>query len=455
MRLKLYFTFGLFLFFTLSLIAQSDFRITQEFKSRQRSFEIAIEYAKSIEELEKIKKEIDVFRSEFKGNKELLNRALYPSNFETSFETLTKKIAFTNKKLSEISTLKTKVEIISADFEKVSGELKRMSSEYYALRNTNSKLMTELKAFQAGYGGSKASIDSLNSLISQLKVGIARRDTLIKEILDNIFATAEHKIESLNDTERKNLKTQIQGTSLIDNINNLINDNIEFLDASLFTSDDLILLRDEFMQFDQRWKHFGPKLFDIYSNDTLNQEKLNNIDTLIYKWNNSLSNSIWKAIKDVFSSNNIPLDDFSSGSDFENVVLGYINEEINKTNSNIALEKDQKYVFFADRAWKEIFKPKWMPILISGKLLSLEQIANIENKLLEWKSSTGEHKSYFIYGIILLLAIIIIISVVLINKRNAKKHNDFTENISQDEVAVEDKNIEDMDNEIDESEELK
>ncbi len=89
--------------------------------------------------------------------------------------------------------------------------------------------MSELKAFQSGYGGSKESIDSLNNLVSQLKVGITRRDTLIKEILDNIFTTAEHKIESLNDAEKKNLKTKIQGTSLIDNIENFINDNIEFL----------------------------------------------------------------------------------------------------------------------------------------------------------------------------------------------------------------------------------
>ena len=45
-----------------------------------------------------ILKEIIDFKNEFRGNKELLNRALYPNNFESSFTNLDKKIAYTNKK---------------------------------------------------------------------------------------------------------------------------------------------------------------------------------------------------------------------------------------------------------------------------------------------------------------------------------------------------------------------
>jgi predicted nucleic acid-binding Zn-ribbon protein len=417
-KIKFYINLSLFILFTSSLLAQSDFRITQEFKSRQRSFEIAIEYAKSVDELEKIKKEISAFKSEFKGNKELLNRALYPSNFESSFESLGKKIEFTNKKLTEITSLQSEVSRVTLDFEKVSDELKKMSGEVFTLKKSNTQLMAQLRAFQSGYGGSKEAIDSLNNLVSQLKTGISRRDTLIKEILDNIFSTAEHKIESLNDAEKKTLKTKIQGTSLIDNIENLINDNIAFLDASFFTSEDLSVLRDEFNEFEQRWTHFGPKLFGIYSSDKQNQEKLSNIDTLITDWQNSLSSSIWKSVKDVFSQNNILLEDFNSGSEFEDAVSKYIDNEIN--SDGIEVKRNQNYVFFADKAWKENFKPNWMPLLISSNLINIEQISTIEDKILEWKEYSGSSKSYFIYGVILLLAVAIIISIILVMKKKAK-----------------------------------
>lgn len=222
------------------LFSQSDFRITQEFKSRQRSFEIAIEYAKTPDELNKIRKEIDEFKNEFRGNKELLNRALYPSNFELSFTTLEKKVEYSNKKIEEVATLQTKVTTLKTDFDRVTEELMKLSSEVNVLRNSNLKLMAELKSFRSGYGGSKSKIaDSLNNLVAQLKSGISQRDTLIKEIMDNIFMTAEHKIESLNDAELKDLKAKVKSTSLIDNINNLVADNIDFLEASLLNPEDL------------------------------------------------------------------------------------------------------------------------------------------------------------------------------------------------------------------------
>ena len=88
MKIKNYLIFLLVIAISSQIFAQSDYRITQEFKSRHRSFEIAIEYAKSVDELNKIEKEIKTFRNEFKGSKELLNRALYPANFETSFSTI-------------------------------------------------------------------------------------------------------------------------------------------------------------------------------------------------------------------------------------------------------------------------------------------------------------------------------------------------------------------------------
>ena len=436
MKTKFYFTFGIVLFYTASIFAQSDFRITQEFKSKQRSFEIAIEYAKSVDELEKIKKEISVFKNEFKGNKELLNRALYPSNFESAFVSLSKKIEYTNKKLSEITTLKTQVSKVTLDYEMVSNELKKMSSEVYNLKKSNTQLMSQLRAFQSGYGGSKESIDSLNNIISQLKMGISRRDTLIKEILDDIFATAEHKIESLDDAEKKTLKTKIQGTSLIDNIENLISDNIDFLDASLLTSEDLVGLKDEFNEFDQRWTHFGPKLFGIYSSDKKNQEKLSNIDTLINSWNTSLNSSIWKSVREIFAQNNILLDSFNTGDEFEDVTLNYIDGEISK--KGIDVQSNQNYVFFAEKTWKDIFKPTWMPLLISNELITIEQIKSIEDKILEWKDSSGGSKSYFIYGVILLLAIAIIVSVILVMKKKAKL-NDKIESINENDEIISEK----------------
>ena len=430
----------LLLFFSCQLFAQSDYRITQEFKSRHRSFEIAIEYAKTIDELNKIKKEIIDFKNEFRGNKELLNRALYPNNFESSFTNLDKKIAYTNKKLSEITTLQTRVTKVESDYAKLSSELTRMTKEVNSLRSTNSRLMSELKAFKSGYGGSRESIDSLKNLVAQLSEGISKRDTLIKEIMDNIFMTAEHKIESLDDAEKQTLKTKIEGTSLIDNIRNLISDNIQFLDASIFTPENLSNLNEELNEFEERWQHFGPKLFDIYAADEQNRDKLTEIDTLISGWDFSLGNSIWRSINEVFKSHTIELDQFSTGEEFETVLTSFINFEIQNGSTTGEVGKDQKFVYFSDRAWNEIIKPDWIPLLLSSDRVSSEQITTIEEKISEWKDNVSGSKSYFIYAIIILLALIIIVSLIVL--QNKKKKNADTVNIVIDKQEEKKKDYE-------------
>lgn len=415
---RFYYHVGVFLLLVSQLLAQSDYRITQEFKSRHRSFEIAIEYAKTADELEKIKKEIAEFKNDFRGNKELLNRALYPNNFESSFKTLDKKIEYTNKKLTEISTLKTKVQNVEADFAKVSDELKILTSEVSILRKSNHQLMAELQAFKSGYRGSKGSIDSLRNLVAELKKGISKRDTLIKEIMDNVFMTAEHKVSMMDDSQRKQIKTRIQGTSLIDNIRTLINDNIGFLNASTFTHEDLNELNKELTDFEERWNHFGPKLFDIYSDDQSNKDKLTEIDTLIANWEFALGNSIWKSIHNIFTSHNISINEFSDSLEFKNAVLSYIDKQISGINDPVELQKDKDYIFFSDKVWKENIKSDWLPLLLSSNQISQNTIMEIENKLDQWNDSSTGSKSYFVLGIIILLALIIIVSIILVRKKN-------------------------------------
>lgn len=400
--------------------AQSDYRITQEFKSRHRSFEIAIEYAKTLDELDKIKKEINEFRNEFKGNKELLNRALYPSNFESSFKILDKKIGYTDKKLSEISDLQSKVVKIEGDYQKVSTELQKLSSEVNILRRSNFQLMEELKAFQSGYGGSKESIDSLNNIISELRHGISKRDTLIKEIMDNIFMTAEHKIESLDDAEKKSLKANIHSSSLIDNMIGLIKDNIEFLDASLLNLQDITALKTELNDFEERWNHFGPMLFDIYSNDEENRDKIAEIDSLMLSWESSLNHSAWRAISDVFSNHNIELSEFTNGIEFEKSLISYINTKMSNGSNISGIQKDHDYIIFSKRVWEDIIKVEWMPFLFSNNLFTDQQVFNVDHELNNWRENSGGSQSYFIYGIIILLGIIILVSFLMLNRKKRK-----------------------------------
>jgi peptidoglycan hydrolase CwlO-like protein len=414
-------TFIAVLTFSSNLFSQSDYRVTQEFKSRQRSFEIAIEYAKSLSELEKIKREILEFKSEYRGSKELLDRALYPNTFHSSFVSLEKKITYTTKKLSEITTLSQHVSQLESDYAEVTKQLQRLTNEVNILRKSNSRLMTQLKAFKNNYGGSKQTIDSLNNLITELKQGISQRDTLIKEIMDNIFVDNTKRIENLDSKELKGLKGQIQNTSLIENIRSLVDDNVKFLKTNLLRPKDFKDLRNEFNDLDSRWEHFGPKLFEIYARDESQRSKLTEIDSLIKGWDKTLNTAVWNSINELFKVHKIDLEQFSTGEEFEKSCINFINKEINNSDTHRKIAKEQTYLFFAERVWNDQIKKDWLPILFENNMLTEYQVKNIDSKIAEWKSNIGNSKSILIYGVIVVVALLIIGSLIFLSIRNKNR----------------------------------
>ena len=404
--------------FSSNIFAQSDYRVTQEFKSRQRSFEIAIEYAKSLSELEKIKREILEFKSEYRGSKQLLDRALYPNTFQSSFASLDKKIAYTTKKLKEITKLHKHVTKLESDYAKVSKQLANLTKEINILRKSNSHLMAQLNAFKNSYGGSKQTIDSLNNLISALKQGISQRDTLIKEIMDNIFVDKTKRIENLDSKELKGLKGQIQNTSLIENIRSLVDDNVKFLKTNLLKPKDFKDLRSEFNDFDSRWEHFGPKLFNIYAMDESQRSKLTEIDSLIKGWDNTLNLAVWNSIYQLFKNYKIKLEHFSNGDEFEKSCISYIDKEITNPEK---FSKEQTYLVFAERVWNGQIKKDWLPLLLENNMITDYQVKNIDSKIAEWKTNIGNTKSILIYGVIAILALLIIGSLIFVTRRNKSK----------------------------------
>ena len=428
--------------FSSNIFAQSDYRVTQEFKSRQRSFEIAIEYAKSLSELEKIKREILEFKSEYRGSKQLLDRALYPNTFQSSFVSLDKKIAYTTKKLKEITKLHKHVTKLESDYAEVSKQLANLTKEVSILRKSNSRLMTQLNAFKNSYGGSKQTIDSLNNLISALKQGISQRDTLIKEIMDNIFVDKTKRIENLDSKELKGLKGQIQSTSLIENIRSLVDDNVKFLKTNLLKPKDFKDLRNEFNDFDSRWEHFGPKLFNIYAMDESQKSKLTEIDSLIKGWDSTLNSAVWNSINQLFKNHKIELEHFSNGDEFERSCISYINKEINNPDQHKKIAKEQTYLFFAERVWNEQIKKDWLPLLLKNNMITDYQVKNIDAKIAEWKTNIGNSKSILIYGVIVILALLIIGSLIFISRRNKSKIEQITYLDEQDENIIDEKDDE-------------
>jgi len=406
--------------FTYNTFAQSDYQIMQEFKSKHKSFDIAIDYAKNLRELNNIRTEIDHFKEEFSSNKKLLDKALYPDDFNSAFEKLYTKLERAETKLAKISGLEQKVTKLKSDVSTMAKELEKLSRQIAELKSENKQLLAQILKLKRKPEKDAKTIDSLIAMVKTLQNGIAKRDSLLKDVMDNIFLT-DQKLKSLNQAERKELTSKIQGTNLIENIEFLITDNIELLNAGVFKPEDLLSLKDENKKFKLRWEYFGPKLAKIYASDDEEKQQIETVDSLISVWDSTIVLTFWRSIDEIFKSYNIELEPFTNGREFFNSATAFINKYLEPESDIKPIEKHQKFVYF-QTVWNDELSKNWLPVLLKENLFTELQKQEIESKLDLWGKTTGQTTSImiYVYAVVLILVIFVIFYFFYKNKTKAK-----------------------------------
>ncbi len=398
--------------------AQSDYQIMQEFKSKQKSFDIAIDYAKNLRELNNIRNEIDHFKEEFSSSKNLLDKALYPDDFNSSFEKLYNKLDRATAKLSKIKGLEQKVTKLKTDVSTMAQELEKLTRQIAELKSENKQLLSQILRLKRKPEKDAKTIDSLVNLVNTLRSGIATRDSLIKDVMDNIFLT-DQKLKTLNEAERKEISSKIQGTNLIENIEFLINDNIDLLNSGVFKPEDLLSLKDENKKFKLRWEYFGPKLGKIYASDDVEKQQIKTVDSLISVWDSTIAVTFWRSIDELFKSYNIELPPFKNGNEFFNSATEFIDRHLKPGKDIKTIENHQKFVYF-QTVWNDEISKKWLPVLFKENLFTQLQKEEIDKKLELWGNTTGQATSIMVYVYAVIVIIIILIVFYLFYKKRKK-----------------------------------
>ncbi|RLC50106.1 MAG: hypothetical protein DRI23_07755, partial [Candidatus Cloacimonadota bacterium] len=97
------------LMFVQSSIAQSDYEIVQNFKTKHQEIKKQIKDATSLEELNTVVAGIDQLKQEFVEHKKLLDKSLYPDNYDKSFEKLNAAYVLRQGDFTTIDVLQTEV----------------------------------------------------------------------------------------------------------------------------------------------------------------------------------------------------------------------------------------------------------------------------------------------------------------------------------------------------------
>ena len=148
----LLFSFSLFN----SVVAQSDLEIVDNFKAEFPSIENTIKNATSLDDLKDAPSKISLLKENYAPHKELLDKSLYPDNYQSSIDKLNKDYLMRQGDFTTIDVLQTEVSALNEQVE--------------FLNQRNNELLSQVRALEAQRDKDAKTIKKLENLVAQLRV---------------------------------------------------------------------------------------------------------------------------------------------------------------------------------------------------------------------------------------------------------------------------------------------
>jgi uncharacterized coiled-coil protein SlyX len=391
------------LFSSTILFAQSDYEIVQSFKERNLNLTNSIKEARSLEELDSIRTEIDNFKRDFIAKKFLLDQSLYPENFLSAIDNLVESLELRRDDFTEIDVLKTEVTVLK--------------SEVDLLNKRNNELLDRISILETQKSKDAATIDELEKLIADLRITVLKRDQLIFSIVDSLTPKLAGDVSSMTKRDKEQVYSQIERNNLLATIKKSLRDNSRFLEVTSLKVGDLDEVRKQQENFVSMWNKIGPKLIEVYAGKKEQSAELKEIDNLLTVWSNRIKKEAWESINEEFSLHNINLQEFNNGNDFSSIVLKYISDEIKNYGIKNKEESEKNFTAFADSVWFKSISLEWMPYLLNSKLLTTAQKDEIEKKISEWKSVMTPKDTLWLYAVIGLAVLFVVALFFILRKK--------------------------------------
>ncbi len=355
--------------------AQSDYEKTQNFKTHYKQLEDAIKNAASIDECNVIGENIAKLKNDFTADRLLLDKSLYPETFESSFAKIERALEVRKGDFTQIVELKTQV-----------GTLQDKVSE---LSQQNEGLISQIKQLQLKSTKDAQTIASLQNLVAQLKSNIARRDELVRGIVDSLLAEFVKTPGTLNETEKQAIFNRVDSGNLFYNIERTISDNVQFIKVTQTTPEDLSNMKKQYSGFNKVWRQIGPKLAEVYLNKKEKATEIANIDNMFADWNSRINDEMWGQVNRLFREKQLPVLPFRNGGQFVNSVLSFIDDEVKNLPVKGSTQAKKTFYMFTDSVYFRTVEPTWIPILIENNMMSTANKDTIEKRISTWKEKVA------------------------------------------------------------------
>ena len=393
--------------FIQTAFSQSDYETVQNFKANFKEIENQIKNATSLNELNAVVTSIEQLKQEYAEHRDLLDKSLYPDNYDKSFEKLNAAYLLRQDDFTKIDVLQTEVVVLEQKVEE--------------LNIKNNEIIAKIEELEALRNKDKKTIAELENLVADLKNSLMERDKLVLKMMDQLVPPIMREKATLSAEDKYVVRRLENKDDVIENVKISLKDNIRFLEATSLNPNDIKTIQEQQDQFANMWQAVGPKLVDVYAGKDLKAYELKEIDSLFTQWYyKSVDQNVWRSILDEFSANGINLKEFNYGDEFVQSINLFIGDEIKNIGIKSQEASEKTYTAFTDSTWFSVIKPVWIPYLIEGGLFTVEQKDAVEASIEKWKGEVYPSQ-WWLYVILWVVITAIVVPVILLIIKKVKR----------------------------------
>ena len=386
---------------------KSDRAIVDKFEKTVKVLFRTADSAKTVQDCADINASIDELQKEFADHKELLDRSLYPDDYSKTLANLRGRLLVRQKDLGVIETQMRRIVELESQVQELSGKISNLTQENERLMGTVKVLTT---SYALGKEADRTMFDSLNTIITRLRLNLKARDNLIFALVDSLFMQYDKNVTAMSDVEKQGISGKFERRNVLTEIKKSISDNLRFLESTNLTPNDYSEIVRQHQRFTSQWKGLGPKLTSIYLTGKQKKNEVALIDSMLSTWSAKVEVSTWKALAVLLEKGKIQLKPFSNGSEFTVNFLEFAEAEIKNVKNEPEDVRAKRYNTFNDLVWKTDLKPLWLPVLAESGKITAEQKTEIENRFKSWQSAITP-VSPIVYGLIVILLAIVLWSM--------------------------------------------
>jgi len=389
---------------------RSDLETKQSFEQRVESVRKSILLILRTADADSLLNAVNDIEIEYADNTTFLNQVLEPRTVDSILGDLRNLIAIQRSQLQTIDAQREEIVVLTQRISGISEQLQRSSLQTDSLRRVISR--------------TNASREVMSNLVRDYRSRLDERDILIRLFVDSLIVTYDDPRlrEMLGSEQRVRVNRMNSSDDALKLIQTIINENIEVISGSTEFDTPFYLQMDNLhYRFEDMWTKLGMTISTVYQGKQEAAKVNQAVSDRLLTWKQRLRGSLWNSMYRSFSDNGILLSDFDSEMEFVRSVNAYLDTTLVRVNTGVTEADFRNYELFK-QFWTKEVKDSWAPMMLESKLITMEDISVIDQKVEDWGSiARPRSDNLYIYLGISFLIIIGMAVMLVIARRNVAK----------------------------------